>query len=68
MDDEDHAATRQYDVVDMQKVTSLVRLLFPTNSDAAVHLGMLLASIKLAMREILTICDESEKQSFDTPA
>ena len=65
-DDEHHAVTRQYYVVDMRKFTPLVCLPFPTNSDAAVYLGMFLASIKLAMREILTICDESGKQSFDT--
>ena len=66
-DDEHHAVTRQYDVVDMRKLTPLVRLPFPANSDAAVYLGMFLASVKLAMREVLTIRDESGKQSFDTP-
>ena len=66
-DDEYHAVTRQYDVVDMRKFTPLLRLPFSTNSDAAVYLGMFLASVKLAMREILTICDESGKQAFDTP-
>ena len=66
-DDEHHAVMRQYDVVDMRKLTPLARLPFPANSNAAVYLGMFLASVKLAMREILTNCDESGKQSFDTP-
>ena len=56
-----HAVTRQYDAVDMRKFTPLVRLPFPTTSDAAVYLVMFLASVKLAMREILTICDKSGK-------
>ena len=67
MDDEHHAVTRQYEVVDMRKLTPLVRLPFPANSDAAVYLGMFLGSVKLAMRKILTISDESGKQLFDTP-
>ena len=53
--------------MNMRKLTPLVRPLFPANSDAAVYLCMFLASVKLAMREFLTMYDDSGKQSLDTP-
>ena len=64
--EERHSVLGLYNVVDMRKFT-LVRLPCPVNIDAAVCLCMFLASVKLAIREILAICDDWVKQSLDTP-
>ncbi len=64
---ERRSVRRLYAGLDLRKTTPLIKFPFPDNVDTAVYLGMFFASLKLALGEILVICDESEKQSFDKP-
>ena len=42
-------------------------LSFPANVDIATSLGQFIATCNLVLGEILVLCDDSEKQSFDRP-
>ena len=58
---------RAYTAVDLRKVDPLPRFPFPANADVAISLGQFTATCNLVLGEILVLCDDPEKQSFDRP-
>ena len=64
---ERRSVRRAYTAVDLRKVDPLPRFPFPANVDIAISLGQFIATCNLVLGEILVLCDDSEKQSFDRP-